>query len=497
MFIPDYIYNYFKELNIEEEQLTSILTDKNGIIQKCHKGRDNLFITNPVKGASIDDFLPGAVTYIDRKQKTYLPNIQTLPSAYADLYIFGNTGKDSTWFILTDVSNRVIKEKEALIHHNSMKLQDGKTSEKIVNLAFLEIGGLILKHISDDKFKIVSEIPEWFEMISPDDKKYNAISLSNMFPFLDTFFLFFLSEKKNGANYVRSGSWLQQTVNARNEVITLQALGMHYTQTDYIIIIPDELDHSGSRQELIQKARENVLAYEKLEKQEIKLKELLRFKQSFNAIISHDFRSPISAISMSIDMLLQDEDFTGNINEENREILGMIQDQLISLNNYNSKVYAWSQLEKEGLELEKVPVDIKKLFADIAHKFSHKLKNKNITLDINIDDEVNINADKIFLSQAFSNLMENAIKFSFKDGRIELMATQKTLTVKDYGMGMNKEQREKILEGGKNKSRMGTYGEPGSGLGMSIVKKIIESHGFTISVESKENKGTEFFINFQ
>jgi signal transduction histidine kinase len=496
MFTSEHIKKISTELDIPKDKTVSILTDNKGKIQQVRNAKKDIFITTPTKGATIEDFFPGALDYLNKKEIIYLPNIQASPSIHADLYIHGNIHKSETLFMFVDVSKRIAKEKKAIKDHNTKLLKKDKTNKEIVNLAFLKIGGLILKHISDERFIIISEIPEWFYEVSPKGPTNNIINLNQTFPFLETFYLYYLAEKGAGAEFVRSGSWIQQKISHEKGDMTLQSLGMQYAGDNYIIIIPGELDKTESKQELIQKARENVLAYEKLEKQEKKLKELLIFKQSFNAIISHDFRSPISALSMSLDLLTQDDDFMKNMNDENREIITMMQDQLIALNNYNRKVYAWSQLEKEGFELEKSKIDVKKLFTDLAQKFTHKLNEKNLKVNIKTEDNVDLYADRLLISQALSNLMENSIKFSNLNSSIDLIATSNMLCLKDHGIGMNEEQKNKLLEGGKNKSRLGTNGEPGSGLGMTIVKKVIESHGFKIDIASEVNKGSEFIITF-
>jgi signal transduction histidine kinase len=108
-------------------------------------------------------------------------------------------------------------------------------------------------------------------------------------------------------------------------------------------------------------------------------------------------------------------------------------------------------------------------------------------------------ADETLLGQALNNLVGNAVKFTPEGGVITLGSILNKdsydIFVSDTGVGMPESVSRKLFEGFTRKSTMGTYGEKGTGLGLGIVKKILEAHNFSIRVESEEGKGTKFIIS--
>jgi signal transduction histidine kinase len=108
-------------------------------------------------------------------------------------------------------------------------------------------------------------------------------------------------------------------------------------------------------------------------------------------------------------------------------------------------------------------------------------------------------ADETLLGQALNNLLGNAVKFTPIDGEIILGTHEKPdhleIYVQDTGVGMQPEMSRKLFEDFSRKSTMGTFGEKGTGLGLGIVKKIVEAHQYTIHVESQPDKGSTFIIS--
>jgi signal transduction histidine kinase len=125
-------------------------------------------------------------------------------------------------------------------------------------------------------------------------------------------------------------------------------------------------------------------------------------------------------------------------------------------------------------------------------------KQKNITLINRIKKSIYVYADENSVEMIVRNLINNAIKFTNEGGKITISASQKkgfaTVTVADTGIGMPKEILGKLFDISQKVSRSGTNNEPGTGLGLILVKELVEKNGGTISVKSSEGKGSKFIF---
>jgi len=126
----------------------------------------------------------------------------------------------------------------------------------------------------------------------------------------------------------------------------------------------------------------------------------------------------------------------------------------------------------------------------------HGALRKNIVLVNGIIEEINITADEIMLSAVIRNLISNAIKFTPKDGTINIEAKRKAdhveVSISDTGVGMEKETIEKLFEIETSFTSRGTENEKGTGLGLLLCKEFVEKHGGTIWVSSEKGKGSTF-----
>ena len=123
------------------------------------------------------------------------------------------------------------------------------------------------------------------------------------------------------------------------------------------------------------------------------------------------------------------------------------------------------------------------------------MEGKNIKFNVNLKEQ-EILGEKDLLNQVWINILENSIKFSEKDGQIDVkMKTNQeniTVEIKDYGIGMEEEEAKKIFDRFYQVDKSHT--KPGAGIGMTIAKRIVELSGGKIEVESKLNKGTTFIV---
>ncbi|SEJ65067.1 Signal transduction histidine kinase [Cyclobacterium xiamenense] len=207
-------------------------------------------------------------------------------------------------------------------------------------------------------------------------------------------------------------------------------------------------------------------------------------------MVAHDLRNPISSMVMMADILLSDEQISG----ENRVLLGHIK---TSCNNSLNLVSEMMQSNKNAASFSKEAVDIDRLLNYCVELLQHKAHEKNQKLILEtIPVTAFVSREKLW--RVISNLIANAVKFSPKGKsiRISMKKTSEKVivSIKDEGIGIPESIKNKVFEWYTDGKRSGTDGEKPFGMGLAISKQIIAAHGGTIWFESEENKGTTFYI---
>lgn len=248
--------------------------------------------------------------------------------------------------------------------------------------------------------------------------------------------------------------------------------------------------------------------YQQHEEQNEKLKEALAkaeeasaAKSRFLSNMSHDMRTPMNAIiGFSDDLITKDEDAEGlrkmlhQVNTSGKYLLSLI-----------NNVLDMSWIESKKLVLHLEPVRFAQIFEEIRLLVMPQMEKKQIHFEMEErgDAKEYLMCDKVYIKQVLMNLLSNAIKFTPVSGEIECISenihrengyVEKQLVVRDSGIGMSEEFLPKVFESfeQENDADKSTY--TGTGLGMAIVKGIIDLMGGTIDVKSKKGEGTEFTI---
>lgn len=232
-----------------------------------------------------------------------------------------------------------------------------------------------------------------------------------------------------------------------------------------------------------------------------------RAKSTFLSNISHDIRTPMNAISGFTTLAIRSMDQK----EKVRDYLAKIQvsgDHLMSLIN---DVLDMSRIESGRIHLEESEVKLPEVLRELETITSGHVQAKQLKLSVDAGEIANetVCCDKTRLNQILLNLLSNAIKFTPVGGRIsvrlrQLPGTQENKTVcgiavyefrvKDNGIGMSPEFIKKIFDPFERERTSTVSRVPGTGLGMSISKNLVEMMGGTIEVQSEQGKGTEFMI---
>lgn len=244
----------------------------------------------------------------------------------------------------------------------------------------------------------------------------------------------------------------------------------------------------------------NITERKKAE-EEIKIKneELIRLnsmKDKFFSIVAHDMKSPFQGLLGYSELLnLQYDELS---DEERRQfiegIYNLSQGSLKLLEN----LLDWARMQRGNIPFNPEVINLSAALGPTLDVLFHTAQNKNISLECNIDKDLSVNADRNMLSMIVRNLISNAIKFTHKEGRILFTAEKENgsvlFSVRDNGVGIDKENLKKLFSIDKKISRKGTNNESGTGLGLYLCQEMVLKHGGKIWAESELGKGCVFYF---
>jgi len=235
-----------------------------------------------------------------------------------------------------------------------------------------------------------------------------------------------------------------------------------------------------------------------LAKKNSELNELIAYKNRLIGIAAHDLRNPIAVILGFSDLML--EGSRSNLTEDNILFLQNIYKSSQSMLTLINDLLVFSSFESGKVNLNLAKSNLSELLTENLNLNRIISGKKNIELKLEKPDEdvyLSIDSDKIV--QVLNNLIGNAIKFSFPNTVIEVkLKTEKdnvVFFVSDKGTGIAPENMDNLFKPFSKISSVGTSGEKGTGLGLNIVKNIVEAHKGKVWVESEQGKGTTFFVS--
>jgi signal transduction histidine kinase len=219
-------------------------------------------------------------------------------------------------------------------------------------------------------------------------------------------------------------------------------------------------------------------------------------KDKFFSIIAHDLRNPISAF-VNISELLE-SDFERISDDDKKEILSQMSSSSKNLMRLLENLLTWARLSSDKIDVYPEKVLVKDIIEASVFPYLQSAQNKKIKLNVNVPEDMVIDTDRFIFQTIIGNLINNAIKFSNQHSEINIAFLFKdgkhNLIVKDNGIGIEESQLRNIFLLGKISTGRGTLGEGGTGLGLVLVKELVEKLNWKIEVKSKVNAGSEFII---
>ncbi|MDH7445708.1 tetratricopeptide repeat-containing hybrid sensor histidine kinase/response regulator [Aquimarina sp. 2201CG14-23] len=226
--------------------------------------------------------------------------------------------------------------------------------------------------------------------------------------------------------------------------------------------------------------------------------ETAKMRQSFLSAMSHEIRTPLNAVTSIISLLKERAD------ADDQKLLTSLQFSSKNLMRIINDILDFSKLDSDKMELEMHPVNFAELINNIRETYLGMALEKGIQLNVNIDIGLSkfYKLDETKLFQILGNLVSNAIKYTNKgsvDIDIELISSAGNkdtvyFGVKDTGVGIAKDEQNRLFDSFYIPSTITTRNNGGTGLGLAIVKKIVQLYGSTVNLTSKKGKGSTFYF---
>lgn len=229
----------------------------------------------------------------------------------------------------------------------------------------------------------------------------------------------------------------------------------------------------------------------------LRQKKLAIVKNDFINNMTHEFKTPITSISLAT-QLLQEELKPGK-NESLLRYLGIIKDENARLGQQVERVLQTAQMEREEITLKRKKVDLTALIHQVVEINGPLIDSVNGSLQLFLGEHTAIlEVDEVHISNVLNNLIDNAVKYSPSNPHIEIEVTEQgqgiSIQVNDQGIGMPKEALNSIFDAFYRVPTGNVHNVKGFGLGLSYVKKIVEAHGGKVQVKSKLGEGSTFEI---
>lgn len=221
---------------------------------------------------------------------------------------------------------------------------------------------------------------------------------------------------------------------------------------------------------------------------------LERARQEFLTNVSHELRTPLASIKLMLETVTESED-----EEAAKIFLPQVLGQVDRLTALVQRLLEQARVESGELVLRIDEIDLEEVARPIVQSFGPQAAAKNVTLELRPARPAIVEADEQRLSQVFVNLIDNALRFTPEAGSVTVTLDVKDgyalICVADTGMGIAYKDLPYVFERFYVADRSRTRGVSGAGLGLSIVKQIVEAHHGTVQVESTLGTGTKFTVS--
>ena len=262
------------------------------------------------------------------------------------------------------------------------------------------------------------------------------------------------------------------------------------------ICVTDSVPRKATEKQMKMLESLSAIVVDELE-QRMMARRAIRVQTDLMNMAVHDLKGPVSNISLLSDLILKH----ANGNETIQDLVGKMKSCIGDMSERLESMLHLSLIENGNFALQKEGVDLLDIAKQATKNFELLAKQKSQTITIEADGPVKIEADPSRVQEIFENLLSNAIKYAYPSTPIHLIfKTEKNQAVvefKDQGQGLSEKDMEKLFTKFAKLSSTPTGKERSNGLGLSIVKTLVELHHGKVWAKSKgKDKGTSFFVSF-
>lgn len=220
-------------------------------------------------------------------------------------------------------------------------------------------------------------------------------------------------------------------------------------------------------------------------------------KDRLMSTIAHDLRNPINGIQGVVQLVR--DDLKEHMSSDHEMMFDLVDDSCVKSIDLIQELLEISVLENEEFELEREHIQLKDYLLNTIALFKDRAEKKGVDLSVLVEKDVlTVSIDQKRFGRVIDNLLSNALKFTSSPGEVTVESFERKesiiIRVKDTGIGIPEDMQQYIFDKFSKARRSGLDGEQTTGLGMSIVKQIVELHKGKIWLESMENVGTQFYI---
>lgn len=239
---------------------------------------------------------------------------------------------------------------------------------------------------------------------------------------------------------------------------------------------------------------ENKKTWEYAQKNKL-LTQVEELKTNFLSMMSHDLKTPIARIQGMAETALREK---GTLSRTQKEALSTIMGSSEELGRFIGSILDLTRIESKEVKLQKTSRDVNSILKEVISKYQFNASEKNIQLISKLDPLFSVKMDVDLIRQVFSNLIENAIKYSPEGSTVAISSKEEQdhicVSVTDSGPGIDKDEVDNIFLKFYRSKAAKASPIKGSGLGLYLAKYFVELHGGDISVESKTQNGSTFTV---
>ncbi|MFD1292890.1 sensor histidine kinase [Lutibacter holmesii] len=240
----------------------------------------------------------------------------------------------------------------------------------------------------------------------------------------------------------------------------------------------------------------------RIENNNLELQKLNESKNKLFSIIAHDLKGPLGNLQQIGELLWKDEEAHKIDNKTKKILTENIYKTSKKTFNLLDNLLKWASTNSGNIEVNATKINLKNIIEEIISFYKTNTMVKNITIEHQLNNDILVLADYNMIHTIIRNLISNAIKFTPKDGKIEISSINQqkhpncsSIAIKDTGVGIEKAAISKILQLDSTVTTLGTENEVGTGFGLKLCQEFIRINKGKIEIESEKNKGTTVFLS--